>query len=310
MSRSRDDGRSRGGIREPGEREIEVPEIHEADSREGVRLVRLHVPEYEDNILVEEVAALRADDQVLVPSVHHVDRLGPVVSNDCKDSESVRNRRAVGCLRGTLVLEWERGNRLGEGVGSEDSGGEGGHCQQDYAFGVSDKCCQCLIYPHIPVLRLRCAALRTNGGRNPALQLLLPSTPLCCAQDERREESGPSTPLCCAQDERREESCPSTPASFDSAVLRSGRTEGGILPFNSCFLRLRCAALRTNGGRNPALQLLLPSTPLCCAQDERREESCPSTPASFDSAVLRSGRTEGRVLRLGSARRGVVHCFL
>ena len=155
-----------------------------------------------------------------------------------------------------------------------------------------------------------CAALRTNGGRNPALRLLLPSTPLCCAQDERREES-----------------CPSTPASFDSAVLRSGRTEGGIRPFNSCFLRLRCAALRTNGGRNPALQLLLPSTPLCCAQDERREESgpstplccaqderreesCPSTPASFDSAVLRSGRTEGRVLRLGSARRGVVHCFL
>ena len=89
---------------------LRCPEIaRKTDSGEGSRLVRFHVPEYEDNILVEEVAALRADDQVLVPSVHHVDRLGPVVSNHREDLEAVWNRRAVGCLRGTLVLEWERG---------------------------------------------------------------------------------------------------------------------------------------------------------------------------------------------------------
>ena len=161
----REYGRCRRRVREPREREIECPERRKTDSGEGSRLVRFHVPEYEDNILVEEVATLRGDGEVPVASVLHVDRLGLVVPDHREYLEAVRDRGAVGCLCSALVEERERRRGLSEGVGGEDSGGEGGHCQQDYAFGVSDKCCQCLIHPHIPVLRLRCAALRTNGGK-------------------------------------------------------------------------------------------------------------------------------------------------
>ena len=161
----REYGRCRRRIREPGKGQIEFPESREPDSGEGSRLVRFHVPEYEDNILVEEVATRRADDEIPVASVLHVDRLGLVIADHREYLEAVRDGRAIGCLRRTLVEERERRRGLSEGVGGEDSGGEGGHCQQDYAFGVSDKCCQCLIHPHIPVLRLRCAALRTNGGK-------------------------------------------------------------------------------------------------------------------------------------------------
>ena len=120
------------GVRQPREREIEFPEFREgasANSREGIRLVRFHVPEYEDNILVEEVAALRGDDEMPVPSVLHIDRLGLVIADHREYLEAVRDGRAIGCLRRTLVEERERGRGLSEDVGGEDSGGEGGYCQ-------------------------------------------------------------------------------------------------------------------------------------------------------------------------------------
>ena len=64
-----------------------------------------------------------------VPSVLHIDRLGLVIADHREYLEAVRDGRAVGGLRRTLEEERERGRRLGEGVGSEDSGDEGGYCQ-------------------------------------------------------------------------------------------------------------------------------------------------------------------------------------